>query len=85
MKLQETESPKEPYNVQLSVKPIYSPVDDLLKKIHLTTGVENSYKEIIFLNSWFAQRLYHLEFSSNFIRKKLYLQGIVEQEIKAVC
>lgn len=51
MKLQETESPKEPYNVQLSVKPIYSPVDDLLKKIHLTTGVENSYKEIIFLNS----------------------------------
>lgn len=32
MKLQETESPKEPYNVQLSVKPIYSPVDDLLKK-----------------------------------------------------
>lgn len=44
MKLQETALTKEPYDVQPSVKPIYAPMDDLFKKIHPITGVENPYQ-----------------------------------------
>lgn len=44
MNLQQTALTKERYDVQLSVKPIYSLMDDLLKRLHSTTSAENSYQ-----------------------------------------
>jgi len=49
VKLQETAVTKEPYDPQPSLKPIYSPKDDLFKRIHPTTGVESSYQGPNFL------------------------------------